>query len=350
MGLTEKTKNNMNKPTCSEETALRKARPTEYKGVRYRSKSEAILAFCMDKAGYKFEYEPDLKCDGLEWKPDFIVHKQWSGCVFLLEYKPCEPTEAYKEWIANEFKKVKKLDCSNVLNLGEGAFVDVSFIYWNNFYKSDPSGFMFADEYPEKVITYLMFDMLNNEIKPYIENAKQYRFDLAQSSRDDKEAEEESERPTEIETWDNESGKPADREFWFLKLICSAQFVQEWAFDEIDLNWISHIATREAMQKVIHDRQSNKWTNEQPDLNGLSDNAFKILKMALSDHEEIPNFELQIPDVMTHLRNQFLNFKIREIGRQMDDKETNPEKLIIIMKRRQELEKLKRTTIEIPED
>jgi len=329
---------------------IKQPRPTEYKGVRYRSKSEAILAFCMDKTGYEFEYEPDLKCDGLEWKPDFIVREQWSGCVFLLEYKPCKPTKTYEKWIKNEFKKVKKLDCSNVLNLDEGAFVDVSFIYWNNFYESDPSGFMLADEYPEKIITYLMFHMLNNEIKPYIENAKRYRFDLAQSAHDGKETEEESERPTEIETWDNESGMPADRELWFLKLICSPLFSDDWVFDILDINWVSHVATREALRKVIYDRKSDNWLGKNAVLNELSNDAREILESVLIDTKEIPCITRQLPDVMTWLRKQFLNFKIRELGRQMDDKETNSEKLIILMKLRQELEKLKRTTIEIPED
>jgi hypothetical protein len=330
---------------------IKQPRPTEYKGVRYRSKSEAILAFCMDKAGYEFEYEPDLKCDGLEWKPDFIVCEQWSGCVFLLEYKPCEPTETYKKWIANEFKKVKKLDCSNVLNLSEGSFVDTPLLYWNNFYKNGQadSGNV-LEEWPENIIATFMYYMLSQKIKPHIENAKQYRFDLAQSARDDKEAKEESERPIEIETWDNESGKPADRELWFLKLICSPLFSDDWVFDILDINWVSHVATREALRKVIYDRKSDNWLGKNAVLNELSNDAREILESVLIDTKEIPCISRQLPDVMTWLRNRFLDFRIRELARQMDDKETSPEKLIIIMKRRQELEKLKRTTIEIPED
>jgi hypothetical protein len=330
---------------------IKQPRPTEYKGVRYRSKSEAILAFCMDKAGYKFEYEPDLKCDELKWKPDFIVHEQWSGCVFLLEYKPCEPTETYKEWIANEFKKVKKLDCSNVLNLSEGAFIDTAFIYWNNFYENGQGvGRGSLDEWPENMISIFMCNMLHNDIKPHIENAKQYRFDLAQSARDDKEAKEESERPIEIETWDNESGMPPHMELWFLKLICSPLFSDDWVFDILDINWVSHVSTREVLQKVIYDRKSYNWVGKHAVLNELSNDARDILESVLRDTKEIPCISRQLPDVMTWLRNRFLDFRIRELARQMDDKETSPEKLIIIMKRRQELEKLKRTTIEIPED
>ena len=104
-----------------------KATPTEYKGVVYRSKSEAQFALWLhwvhqgfdqhilnaDDRKHKmtqdgctgFEYEPKLpgefQCDFMTWRTAFR-----SGFVFpkllfcFIEYKPTRPTETYiKNWL-----------------------------------------------------------------------------------------------------------------------------------------------------------------------------------------------------------------------------------------------------------
>lgn len=51
------------------------ARPTVYRGIRMRSRLEARFAADMDKAGWKWEYEP--RCYASEagqWLPDFETH------------------------------------------------------------------------------------------------------------------------------------------------------------------------------------------------------------------------------------------------------------------------------------
>lgn len=111
--------------------AIQKARPTEYKGIRFRSKSEAIFARYLDllmaehgsidsfrgrdgkilsgRGG--FEYEPRTLVDG--WNPDFLLwevsvphgdepHFCWNVPTLntsFLEYKPSRPTTTYiEEW------------------------------------------------------------------------------------------------------------------------------------------------------------------------------------------------------------------------------------------------------------
>lgn len=92
-----------------------KAKPTQYKGVTFRSKSEAIFARCLDLVESKWWYEPPSVC-GHRW--DFAVappHKReelgfdctnnndwlrYSGWVprakpCLIEYKPSQPTREY---------------------------------------------------------------------------------------------------------------------------------------------------------------------------------------------------------------------------------------------------------------
>lgn len=56
------------------------AKPTEYAGVRFRSKLEATWARFFDVIGVKWEYEP-TKLPG--WIPDFLIDGWW-----LAEVKP----------------------------------------------------------------------------------------------------------------------------------------------------------------------------------------------------------------------------------------------------------------------
>lgn len=111
------------------------ATPTEYKGVEYRSKCEAMFAMHLEleleegasirqwiardrgkritHGSGGFEYEPETLVDN--WNPDFLVWEAWPAHgsadrffhhvptleMRFIEYKPCMPTVSYKE----KFKK-----------------------------------------------------------------------------------------------------------------------------------------------------------------------------------------------------------------------------------------------------
>ena len=74
---------------------------TEYCGVRFRSKSEAVFARCLDMAGHRWQYEPGVAA-GHSW--DFLIDRGRSQDAYdklyeerfvFIEYKPSEPTEPY---------------------------------------------------------------------------------------------------------------------------------------------------------------------------------------------------------------------------------------------------------------
>ena len=79
-----------------------KAKPTTYRGIEFRSKSEARLAVALDLARVPYwEYEPTIQeTDPGEWKPDFWVRLpvlDWWVDV-LVEYKPTSPSRPYVDW------------------------------------------------------------------------------------------------------------------------------------------------------------------------------------------------------------------------------------------------------------
>ena len=92
--------------------------PTEFKGVRYRSKSEAMfrvwLEMCCirDRNPYGIIYEPDYFTTDDGWTPDFLV---WQAIHldnkpeirnFIYEYKPARPTDAYLELFLRRSKQI----------------------------------------------------------------------------------------------------------------------------------------------------------------------------------------------------------------------------------------------------
>lgn len=144
-----------------------KARPTEYCGVRFRSKSEAIFARVLDIGGYFWEYEPKIFCSS-EWKPDFWVihqhrHPKKEIASILLEYKPRRPTETYLEQLS-----VKAMPASQ---LGHQVWL----IACSPFNDDDPRLFALEEDGS--------WSRPNNGgpfIKSEFFEAAQYRFDLTQ--------------------------------------------------------------------------------------------------------------------------------------------------------------------------
>lgn len=85
-----------------------KAKPTAYKGIRFRSKTEASLAVAFDyyEAISEWRYEPfQYKLD--EWLPDFeIVLKDGFKERLLIECKPRNPNIHYHVWLQGQSEKV----------------------------------------------------------------------------------------------------------------------------------------------------------------------------------------------------------------------------------------------------
>lgn len=91
------------------------ATPTEYRGVRFRSKLEACWAHLFDQIGMPWEYEPRLEIAG--WLPDFRL---WGR--FLVEVKPVAPSGfgmAFEEF--DLFKKAVRTNWTILLGDGPGG-------------------------------------------------------------------------------------------------------------------------------------------------------------------------------------------------------------------------------------
>lgn len=135
------------------------AKPTEYRGVRFKSKSEAQLAYMFDNSCFGIDfwiYEPEKFKLSNGYIPDFLVYIK--GEIFIVEYKPKEPTETYFwNWLINYVKY------PNELGLLSGCMLLFGSIYNGGIYQFSPSG------------NHLKVYAFDNEV---MRKTLEYRFDL----------------------------------------------------------------------------------------------------------------------------------------------------------------------------
>lgn len=155
------------------------ARPTEYKGIVFRSKSEAIVARGFDLAGALWWYEPYMfECsDG--YVPDFLVTHKYVDPRFgnteiirilFVEYKPSTPTDTYIEELCNRAR-----ECLESI-----PFSEFVLLIGSPFSEDIVRGAIIGADY----VTSL--DESHFWMCSFWEEAKKYRFDLI--SNNDKRA------------------------------------------------------------------------------------------------------------------------------------------------------------------
>lgn len=182
-----------------------KARPTEYKGIRFRSKSEAVFARYLDltldelaetgtaanvASGSRggFRYEPKTHIDG--WNPDFLMwqvdlpHERFEGGNFFssiprlnetyIEYKPSRPTDTYvNEW----FDYVSKWKDVARNNSPERWWRSDFRIYYGSVFSSADRGVLQTNPVGE-----IFDDKQNDWVAGLEDELKSYRFDLQQQA------------------------------------------------------------------------------------------------------------------------------------------------------------------------
>lgn len=114
---------------------MRQATRTEYKGVTYRSKTEAIFARCLDLAGFNQEYEPDCLRLGLSYQPDFLAGKNTFPHArnAIIEVKPSMPTRSYLDNLFHKMYKQKPYPIEETFKYIYGGKFDFSLAIFNPF-------------------------------------------------------------------------------------------------------------------------------------------------------------------------------------------------------------------------
>lgn len=132
---------------------------TEYRGITFRSKSEAQFAFMLDHSslcvsGWIYEPEEFKLPNG--YVIDFLVFQKTK--ITIIEFKPSEPTELY----LNQFKRnINEIIVKDQLDLIDGYTLIYGSVFTKYFYLDNG--------------IFKSFDAFNEDLR---NKAKNYRFDL----------------------------------------------------------------------------------------------------------------------------------------------------------------------------
>ena len=156
------------------------ATPTDYKGVRFRSKSEAMFARYLDWIAQaiplSWVYEPEyLRVD--EWVPDFLVcevhkHERHIYTVAkVIEYKPSRPSDAYIERLHERYKELAR--SPQAIQIPEST-VTKTLLLWGSPYSDESDIIEFEDDdFTTRATAWLSHNAKNVMLS--------HRFDLERS-------------------------------------------------------------------------------------------------------------------------------------------------------------------------
>ena len=190
--------------------STRKAIPTEYKGIRFDSKSEAVFARMLDLSGIQWEHSHPILHDGHSW--DFLIWirvRKWAtfceggyrngdpikgdmksfDCPggynykpMLVELKPSKPTETYMKNIARRSDEVLCREYRIVVwgNPFSGELQDIG-SGWGSLYLAQELARV-DQLYTNSTTESLPLScLLNGFNERCVSDAKNFRFDLARS-------------------------------------------------------------------------------------------------------------------------------------------------------------------------
>ncbi len=143
-----------------------------------------------------------------------------------------------------------------------------------------------------------------------------------------------------------ETPRPSTQEFWLLKLLLLHDDLVAWTLLHLDVNWISHPLVRQIVEKRLAAQTGESWKNlaafldecESPEMRGL-------VTEAVAEDRKLPNPDRQLADVVTSLRNQFLDRQIAASIQRAGQPETSEADRMELLRQQQELRQQKRAPL-----
>ncbi len=108
-------------------------------------------------------------------------------------------------------------------------------------------------------------------------------------------------------------GPPPPTEMWLLKLIFLDDEFAGWLALHLDLQWLRHPLVRELVSRRMELHRTSNWHSPAAFLSELEENALRgLASEAMSDSRTIPNPVQQLSDLVTRLRNAWLDDRIAQ--------------------------------------
>ena len=155
----------------------------------------------------------------------------------------------------------------------------------------------------------------------------------------------ENEDPTSSEP-EAETPRPSDREFWLLKLLLLHDDLVGWAALHLDMNWILHPFARRIVEKRLAAQTNESWKNLAAFLDECESPPMRsLVTEAVAEDRKLPNPDRQLADVITSLRNQFLDRQITASIQRASQPQTAEAGRLELLRQQQELRQQKRAPL-----
>jgi len=134
------------------------------------------------------------------------------------------------------------------------------------------------------------------------------------------------------------SAPPTPREWQLLKLLLFNGDQRAVAASHFDPTWLTNSAVKRIVQRCVRDMdaalpQGAAFLSEFEE----DPAAQELIGTVLADHHAIPQPEKQIVDVLTHLRNDFINAELQRLNRELAHPDTPDQLRTELLQRQKEL-------------
>jgi DNA primase len=152
--------------------------------------------------------------------------------------------------------------------------------------------------------------------------------------------EEESEAP-------EERPRPSSQEFWLLKLAFLHDDQAPFVAEHLDPRWISNDTVRKILELRVRAEVESSWTGVPGLLSALEedDTARGLITEAVTEDRSLPDPGRQLLDLLTRLRNQFLDRQLAILTRQLTAEELEDEQRRSLFQQQQALRKTKQAPL-----
>jgi len=143
-----------------------------------------------------------------------------------------------------------------------------------------------------------------------------------------------------------ETSRPADKEFWLLKLLLLNDALADWTGSYLDVQWIRHPLVRQIVEQRLAARAGAGWQNLAAFLDDCETSEMRsLITEAVAEDRKIPNPEKQLVDVTLSLRNQFLDRQISALTQKASQSELSDTQRAALLGEQQALRRQKQAQL-----
>jgi DNA primase len=139
-----------------------------------------------------------------------------------------------------------------------------------------------------------------------------------------------------------QTAPPTTQEYWLLRIVMRHEDLVPWLSAHLDQRWLQHPAVKLILQLRIQMHNEQTWTSLPAFLAELPDPELQALVTEVTaDDRSIPKQEQQLRDIVTWLRNQFIDSQMSALMHQAGQPETPETVRLELLMRKEQLRRSK---------